>query len=333
MLNPNDPGAQGAPREAEESASAEAEESAEAGAPHDGYRVVEPLRPDLRPGESVTWVPEQYCQRCNQARGTKKCPICGDLTVERSSVAEVNLPDMPAGAALALELEHGGQLEESTAVQPVGRRVLAEAPPPDDGDFDPPGEQPDADPPPAAPPSGMTPLRPRGLRPTSLLGRALEQREAQERIEAEARQREQARQQQNRPAFLQSTGTNGAHQSASEQRRSAPPPSSGVLDFRGRSGSPSAGGRRGAMQQRNNQRVQYDDSGREEHRTMGRGGKRKTAEQSLLELWEKALIDKPIWSRFVAAAISAGNSATDAANIADAAYMEMIEREHIALER
>ncbi|HKY36461.1 MAG TPA: hypothetical protein VJN18_11010, partial [Polyangiaceae bacterium] len=59
---------------------------------HDGYTMVEPARPDLKPGESVTYVPDRYCVKCQQPRGIRKCSICGSPTVLRSDLGEVQLP-------------------------------------------------------------------------------------------------------------------------------------------------------------------------------------------------------------------------------------------------
>lgn len=54
-----------------------------------GLRVVEPLRPDLRPGETIMTVPERWCPKCEQARGGKICPKCRTWTEQRLADGEL----------------------------------------------------------------------------------------------------------------------------------------------------------------------------------------------------------------------------------------------------
>lgn len=49
----------------------------------------EAFRPDLAPGESVTTVPDRWCEACATARGSRTCPICGARTIERTEDVDV----------------------------------------------------------------------------------------------------------------------------------------------------------------------------------------------------------------------------------------------------
>ncbi|HKY36513.1 MAG TPA: hypothetical protein VJN18_11275, partial [Polyangiaceae bacterium] len=168
--------------------------------------------------------------------------------------------------------------------------------------------------------------------PKGLLGRALAQRAARERVEAEARKRSALLDHAARQRVPEhAPGTNGTHQ---PQRMS-------ILDTRApdtatitRLRPTTAGRREGRMaMETREQRVQRDDAGREVQRTMGRTGKARSAEDQLIELWEGAKVDKSIWTTFAAAYAKSGLEPAEAADEADALYMELIRRENLATTR
>jgi hypothetical protein len=307
---------------------------------HDGYRVVEPMRPDLRPGESVTWIPEMYCQKCQQPRGVKKCPICGDATVLREDLGEVVLPDLPAGAALnlplqvatpelppALELAPEGSAPELAppAAPPARRRVIDDVTPPPDLELPPEfaaleddafrtalGEH-------APPPAAESP------RPLGRLDRALLERAEQERLEEAAAARSRVLDlAQARRAPPMSAAAGSANGSSSNGGSREPAPSS---IFR-RDSSRNAGGRT-VMQQREIQR-ELDDGGREVQRTLGRNGRRKSIEDELVGLWEGAKLNLDHWVQMASGFAQAGKTPADAADLADELYMELIRRQRLA---
>lgn len=294
---------------------------------HDGYRVVEAMRPDLRPGESVTYVPDRYCEKCQQPRGIKRCSICGSDTVLRADLGTVQLPDLPPGAALDLGLETNAT---PPAAAPRAQRQLIDVTPPPDLDGFP--DVPELAPVELAAAELAAELEPASeLEPPKggLLERAFSVRNAQLRAEEEARRRSKlldAAARERMPAPAPSTnGTNGVHHTPS------------ILDLRNSQRSTTtrlhAGRTTGRGLMEREQRSVRDDAGREVQRTIGRTGRARSAEEQLLDLWEGAKVDKAQWAKFAAAALAAGQPPEDAANSADALYMEMIRRENLATQR
>lgn len=77
-------------------------------------RVIPPARPDLKPGETVTSVPERWCEKCEEARPKRRCAICGGFTVRRlppDAVPEDLGPPRPTDAELE-ELEELPEFED-----------------------------------------------------------------------------------------------------------------------------------------------------------------------------------------------------------------------------
>ncbi len=76
-----------------------------------GYEVTEPLRPELEPGTSITYKPDRWCAKCQQARASKRCVMCRSVTVPNTVNAgepQVLDPAELARRDLAqLELERG----------------------------------------------------------------------------------------------------------------------------------------------------------------------------------------------------------------------------------
>lgn len=68
-------------------------------------RIAEPLRPDLAPGDTAMVVPDRYCDKCQEARGSRRCPQCRSLTRPN---------DINAGEDMSVEA-----LEEAAARVPV----------------------------------------------------------------------------------------------------------------------------------------------------------------------------------------------------------------------
>lgn len=287
------------------------------GGKHDGYTMVEAMRPDLRPGESITYVPDRYCVKCQQPRGIKKCSICGGETVLREDLGEITLPDLPPGAALDLPMSTTDQPPPGAPALPASTRlVLDDATPPPDPEIDQllarDASVSDAD----RPKLG------------SMLTRAMQERAAAERAEAQvieqakersrllnlaAERQAEAEAKPPVPAFLRPAAATGAS----------------ILELAGRSnGSPRASGR-SSMQTTTRERV-LDEGGREQQRTPGKGSRRKTVEDELLSLWEEAKIQKEHWVQFAAAYARSGMAPEEAADAADSLYMELIKREQLA---
>ena len=287
------------------------------GRPHDGYTMVEAMRPDLKPGESITYVPDRYCQKCQQPRGIKKCSICGRETVLREDLGEVVLPDLPAGASLDLPL--AGNTAEPVPGLPaetLARPVLDATPPPD----------PEIDALLARDASVSESERPKL---GSMLTRAMAEREAAER--AEATVIEQAKE---RSRLLNHAAERQAQAAAKPPlpafMRPAAATGASILDLAHHrpNGSPRASGR-SSMQTTTRERV-LDEGGREQQRTPGKGSRRKTVEDELLTLWEEAKIQKEHWVAFAAAYARSGLEPGEAADAADSLYMELIKREQLA---
>lgn len=53
-----------------------------------GLQVNAPARPELQPGESVTTVPDRFCEQCAQPRGGRRCQVCRALTVRVQEIEE-----------------------------------------------------------------------------------------------------------------------------------------------------------------------------------------------------------------------------------------------------
>jgi hypothetical protein len=57
-------------------------------AARNGMKVNAPARPDLKPGESITTVPERWCEKCEQPRGGRKCHVCSSICVQRVEIED-----------------------------------------------------------------------------------------------------------------------------------------------------------------------------------------------------------------------------------------------------
>lgn len=71
-----------------------------------------------------------------------------------------------------------------------------------------------------------------------------------------------------------------------------------------------------------------------EQQQRGTNGSRKggkTTEDAYASLWATGKIDKPTWIKFAAGAVVGAQEASDAANMADELYMEMMDREALAV--
>lgn len=300
---------------------------------HDGYVPVEPMRPDLKPGESITYVPDRYCVKCQQARGIRRCPICGSETVLREDLGQVVLPELPPGAALNVELKtqiDAPALPSSSSATPATNRQVLDATPPPDPEIEQLLEHDPHDPRFTPRETVVQDVR-IGAR-SSMLDRALRERE--EAAKSEAVVIEQAT---TRSRLLDRAAEQAAAAAAPQPmpaflRRESSRPALLDLSTRRTNGSRLVASGRSAMQTTSRERV-LDEGGREVQRTPGKGSRRKTPEDELLTLWENARIDKSHWVKFAAAYAQSGMDPEAAADAADALYMQLITRENLATSR
>lgn len=302
------------------------------------------VQPTLEPGGTVTSVPPWWCAKCERSRGGRRCGVCGGQTVAREE-----LPQDPAADAVAAlaELQNVDPDVVNVTVQRLEPTSLeAVAPPPDPADLVYAQTVPAAAPPAAEleqsslpelelddeaedlPPGPAIDEQPQARpRPGSILDRLKTKQSA-------------------RAATVRSDErlVGATYRETRIMTRPKSPMSRGVVD-RARGGRPHPL-RDNDSPQRSSHTMQpaqrskdLDERGREVQRTMGRS-KRGSIEDKLLKLWETANVDRGMWSGFLAAALQrlvpneAGElepiSVEEAAELADACYMQLLLRDNAA---
>ena len=258
-------------------------------------QVNEALRPDLEPGQKVTWSPDRWCEACSQARATRLCPICGGATVLKSEVAPVDavpvtigapppelaLPDDPEGEGAELEPfplpAQSAELEPEEPQHPARPGVRSAMPPRGDRVY----------------------TRQREPQETFVRGRHESDQDPEPRT---MRDPLPLRDKRKRVPVFNHSPRLGA---APMERQTAP-------------------ARRPL--QRLAAEQEYDERGVPIHRTAA-ARRVKSIDTHYDELWGKGVIDKAIWTRFAAAAASTGAEPIDAADYADELYKQILVRE------
>jgi len=274
-------------------------------------RVNEPMRPDLLPGQSVTYAPDRWCEACSQARGTTRCSICGGSTVLKSELGALDaVPldfDRPlgAGAALPVDLAELGPDDDDES---------------DDDDSD--GGKSDD----AVPAAGVSlpddvgalelePAHPpvRGLRmPSEPAGDRTRTRQTEE-VDVLHRRRpiadaEPDRQVTRNPYPMR------------DKRKQIPVYNNPRLGAAPMQREPSPARR---LPQRE---AEYDEAGRQVHRA-GAARRTRSIDDVYQMLWDEDKLEKSLWCSFACAAASTGLEPSDAANYADDLYKEKLLRE------
>lgn len=291
------------------------------------HAITEPARPDLKPGETVTYAPDRYCLACEQARGTRRCPVCGGATLTEAEVAAAAaVPvhfDRPMGVLPPVDLladdaddddmeplELGG----GPALELVGR--------PDDAIELAPGEL-------GAPELAPAPHR----------ARYVERRDVDDVRPQRGRVQPDGHADNNRGRAV---SAHNARPVPQRFEKPIPPRRKRVVEVapnaaRRASQGAAAMERSNTTSARRPQRIQeVDEDGRDVHRT-GSARRGRSVEDMYNILWDEAKVDKTMWARFAAAALMSPvydedgkafeRTPTDAASVADAMYCELIDRE------
>lgn len=321
-------------------------------------RKLEAVQPTLEPGKSLTAVPPWWCSKCERARGGRRCGVCGGQTVARA-----DLPTDPAAAAVAaLAVLQGVSADAVDVTVERLEGAAAEPPPPDPADIvyaptiaapatldgnpaprllQEPEPEPELELDDDAPEleqlsaelddddDDAPELAPRRPTPGSVLDR-LAQRNA-----------ERAATPRNDPRLVGRTW-----RETRIMTRPKAPMSRGVVDRE----RPSLAGhplrsdesptRTRHLMQPGQRSREMDDRGREVQRTTGRN-RRGSIEDKLWKMWEGAKVDRAIWSQYFCAATQrlveveteqgvhlVPISVDDAAEIADAMYMQLLARDN-----
>lgn len=279
-------------------------------------RVNEPLRSDLKPGETVTWTPDRFCTACSQARGTRLCPICGAVTEPRAALSPVDqVPlsfERPMGAVPpdpgARELEQLDELEPldvdgAGALEPLELlpRIDAELGPGNDEDED---EDDALEPPHPSVRGARTVMEPPGDR---VRGRQTQDVDVPTR-------RKRIVDVEPRPARRENPYP------VRDKRRTVP-------TFNPEQGAARMSERNQTAARRIPQRaVEVDEGGREIHRS-GNARRARSLEDVYDELWDGGKVDVNKWCEFASARATTGAEPEDAANFADELYMQLILRQ------
>lgn len=256
-----------------------------------GLQAVEPLRPELAPGESVMTVPDRFCEKCQEPRGGRTCAKCQRPTVPRLKEGEV-----------AEEYTKPPLTRVSRPLrQPRFRQVSAEerAQEPDD-ELD--------DEPPEPPRRSVRAPRPEPVELELDDGPVRDDELEQNRAEL-AEMRELLREMRGQ-LIQQATGA----------RRQ---------------------GERMAPRQQQVRMARRREVERDEHefdtpsRQQSRGGRRGQAsvETRMAQQWDEATINLDAWTRFYGAVLTGARTVEEveaAAELADEAYIQMMQRQHSA---
>lgn len=275
-------------------------------------RVNAPMRPDLKPGETVTYAPDRWCEACSQARGTRLCPICGGQTVLKSELSPVDAVPLsferPMSVSLpadpgALELEQLEQDDEPLSDEEV-RGAVREAL--DEGRL----VMPDA-------------AELEQLEHPSTRGTRTQLEPPGDRTRA--RQTEDVDVPSRRKRIVDVTPPAARMESpfpVRDKRRRVP-----LFNLPDRGAAIMDRSVATAQSRRIPQRdKELDDQGREVHRT-GNARRARSLEDTYEQLWNEGKLNKDTWTRFAAAAASTGAEAETAAAYADELYMQLILRE------
>lgn len=302
---------------------------------------------ELAPGQSLTTVPDYWCETCKQARPKQRCALCGTRTVLR---AELDHDPAAAAATKLAELQNVPVATRIDGALVDGSAATIAAPPPPPPD---PHEQLEGafervldaedliretttelgfEPGPrllnAEEAIGLVQAMADAGKPSSAArmssGTRLVDRLRERELERQ-RELERAAQPPPRPSLPPASGL---HRTLMERRGS--PFTRGREDKVFHRSSPLL--RENATMQNTRATVSHeiDERGREVQRTGSRRGANRSVEDQLVSLWEKATIDETKWCTFLAAAMQRAESMEDAAALADAAYLQLLIRQRYA---
>jgi hypothetical protein len=275
--------------------------SVEAVAARTGLKVVEPLRPELAPGESVMTVPDRFCTKCNEARGGRVCGVCRKPTVARLAEGEAAEEYTPP------ELVRPSRSIRTPKFRAAAKPELDELEELDDDQGDE-GDDDDAPPAPVTRSVRAPRLRPEPVREVEL------EREAATNEMAELR----AQLRSMRAELVQyATAASGFSLNAARRQQ----------------GEPMAPRQQQARMGRRREMPATDHEFETVSRQQGRTGRRGqvSVDARMAQQWDEATINLPAWIAFYQALLHGCTTIEDVerqAELADEAYVQLMVRQH-----